>query len=210
MNYWIILFSGILFEMLGIMSLKANEHFTRFWPSVSTVACYSIAIYLSVSRPHPLPHRHGLRRVVRDRDDHHPVGGGDLVPGENFDSPTIGSAIACSCRRACLELARRSVIRNWSLQDGSDCLRYWDQRLRRATLHHRTDLFGAVGRILTFANGIIRPAVLHYTTTTFEQVAQESNPAERAQESNPAVAGFGIQPMYPASATYVQRTLTAG
>jgi small multidrug resistance pump len=46
MNYWILLFSGILFEMLSIMSLKANEHFTRFWPSVSTVACYSIAIYL--------------------------------------------------------------------------------------------------------------------------------------------------------------------
>jgi small multidrug resistance pump len=46
MTYWIVLLCGIFFEMLGIMSLKTNDHFTRLWPSLSTVFCYSVAIYL--------------------------------------------------------------------------------------------------------------------------------------------------------------------
>ena len=41
---WVILAVGILFEVLGTISMKYAEGFTRFWPSVLVFLFYGISL----------------------------------------------------------------------------------------------------------------------------------------------------------------------
>ncbi len=43
---WIYLLTAIVAEIIGTSALNASDAFTRLWPSVITVAAYSVAFYL--------------------------------------------------------------------------------------------------------------------------------------------------------------------
>ncbi|CAH0350350.1 multidrug efflux SMR transporter [Aquabacterium sp. CECT 9606] len=50
---WLVLAASVLAEVLGTLALRYTEGFTRVWPSVAVVACYSCAIWLmSVALKH--------------------------------------------------------------------------------------------------------------------------------------------------------------
>ncbi|MCT6795185.1 EmrE family multidrug efflux SMR transporter [Klebsiella pneumoniae subsp. pneumoniae] len=46
MNTYILLGGAIVAEVIGTTLMKYSEGFTRLWPSVATIVCYSAAFYL--------------------------------------------------------------------------------------------------------------------------------------------------------------------
>ena len=43
---WLLLFVAIVAEVIATSALKLAKGFTRLWPSVIVVCCYSLALYL--------------------------------------------------------------------------------------------------------------------------------------------------------------------
>ena len=43
---YIYLFFAVLTETLGTTALQASHQFTRLWPSVAVVVCYSVSFYM--------------------------------------------------------------------------------------------------------------------------------------------------------------------
>ena len=43
---WLWLILAIAFETIGTTALKASEGFTRLWPSVITLGCFALALFL--------------------------------------------------------------------------------------------------------------------------------------------------------------------
>ena len=43
---WLVLAASVIAEVLGTLALRYAEGFTRLWPLVAVVACYSCAIWL--------------------------------------------------------------------------------------------------------------------------------------------------------------------
>lgn len=43
---WLLLFVAIVAEVIATSALKLAKGFTRLWPSVIVVSCYSLALYL--------------------------------------------------------------------------------------------------------------------------------------------------------------------
>jgi small multidrug resistance pump len=43
---WLLLFVAIVSEVIATSALKLAKGFTRLWPSVIVVCCYSLALYL--------------------------------------------------------------------------------------------------------------------------------------------------------------------
>jgi small multidrug resistance pump len=43
---WVLLFVAIVAEVIATSALKLAKGFTRLWPSVIVVCCYSLALYL--------------------------------------------------------------------------------------------------------------------------------------------------------------------
>ncbi len=43
---WLLLFVAIIAEVIATSALKLARGFTRLWPSVIVVCCYSLALYL--------------------------------------------------------------------------------------------------------------------------------------------------------------------
>ncbi len=43
---WLLLFVAIVAEVIATSALKLAKGFTRLWPSITVVCCYSLALYL--------------------------------------------------------------------------------------------------------------------------------------------------------------------